>query len=61
MPKSLRITGTVAEWTAWTDLAYPVSGTYVFPDGLAPLEIDVDADLGSYWEPNIWSIHPPVD
>jgi len=58
MPESLRITGTVAEWTSWTGLVFPVSGSYVFPEGLAPVEIDVDADRGAYWEPNVWMIHP---
>jgi hypothetical protein len=58
MPKSLRITGTVAEWTSWTGLAFPASGEYVFPEGLAPVEIDIEADLGAYWEPNVWMIHP---
>ena len=41
LPESLRITGSVAEWTSWTGLAFPVSGSYVFPEGLAPVEIDV--------------------
>ena len=56
-PRSLRITGTVAEWEAWTGLALPESGTYVFPDGLAPLEVDRERDLGAYWEPNVWMAH----
>jgi hypothetical protein len=58
LPESLRITGTVAEWESWTGLTYPASGDYVFPEGLAPVHIDVDADLGGYWEPNVWMIHP---
>ncbi|HSK15933.1 MAG TPA: hypothetical protein VK915_07155 [Gaiellaceae bacterium] len=56
-PESLRITGTVAEWEAWTEMAFPESGTYVFPFGLAPLEVDREADLGAYWEPNVWVLH----
>lgn len=60
LPESLRITGTVAEWEAWTRLAFPESGTYVFPDGLAPLEVDREADRGAYWEPNVWMIHPEL-
>ncbi|GAA2132238.1 hypothetical protein [Nocardioides bigeumensis] len=60
LPDSLRITGTVAEWESWTGLAFPASGTYVFPEGLAPLSVDREADLASYWEPNVWMIHPPV-
>lgn len=31
LPRSLRITGTVADWESWTDLAFPESGDYVFP------------------------------
>lgn len=61
MPESLRITGTVAEWESWTELTFPASGAYVFPEGLAPVTIDRDADLGSYWEPNVWMIHPDLD
>jgi hypothetical protein len=57
-PRSLRITGTVAEWEEWTAMRFPESGAYVFPHGLAPLEIDREADLGSYWEPNVWVRHP---
>jgi hypothetical protein len=32
----------------------------VFPEGLATVHIDREADLGSYWEPNVWMIHPEV-
>ncbi|WP_203786359.1 hypothetical protein [Paractinoplanes rishiriensis] len=60
LPQSLRITGTVAEWESWTQMAFPESGDYVFPDGLAPVHIDREADLGAYWEPNVWMIHPDV-
>jgi GNAT superfamily N-acetyltransferase len=60
-PRSMRITGTVAEWECWTDLAFPASGDYVFPQGLAPLAIDLEADVGVYWEPNVWMVHPDLD
>jgi GNAT superfamily N-acetyltransferase len=56
-PRSLRITGTVAEWESWTGMAFPDSGTYVFPHGLAPLEVDRESDQGRYWEPNVWIRH----
>jgi hypothetical protein len=56
-PESMRITGTVADWESWTEMAFPESGEYVFPHGLAPLEVDRDADRGRYWEPNIWVRH----
>jgi hypothetical protein len=57
-PESLLITGTVEEWETWTGMAFPASGDYVFPQGLAPVSIDRDADLGRYWEPNVWMVHP---
>ena len=57
-PRSLRITGTVAEWEEWTEMAFPYSGEYWFPHGLATVEIDCEADSGSYWEPNVWMRHP---
>jgi len=57
IPHSLRITGTVAEWSQWTGIAFPADGDYVFPRGLAPLSVDRARDLGSYWEPNVWIVH----
>jgi GNAT superfamily N-acetyltransferase len=58
---SVRVTGTVAEWEEWTALAFPESGEYVIPGGLALVEIDREADSGRYWEPNVWMLHdvPP--
>jgi GNAT superfamily N-acetyltransferase len=56
-PESLRITGTVAEWEAWTGMAFPESGQYVFPGGLTLLTVSREDDLGSYWEPNVWMEH----
>jgi hypothetical protein len=55
--RSQVMTGTVAEWEAWTGLALPDSGDYVIPDGLSTLHIDRAADLGTYVEPNIWLQH----
>jgi hypothetical protein len=56
-PHSLRITGSVPEWEEWTQMAFPDSGEYVFPAGLATVEIDREADVGRYWEPNVWMRH----
>jgi hypothetical protein len=60
LPRSLRITGTVAEWESWTGMDFPESGDFVFPEGLAMVHIDRAADRGSYWEPNVWMIHPSL-
>ena len=56
-PRSLRTSGTVAEWEQWTDIAFPESSEYWFPRGLATVAIDRDADCGVYWEPNVWMRH----
>ncbi len=54
-PRSMRITGSVEEWQAWTGMVFPDDGTYVFPGGLAPLT--VFGGVGRYWEPNVWMVH----
>jgi GNAT superfamily N-acetyltransferase len=56
-PRSLRITGTVAEWQRWTGMEFPESGDYWFPGGLATVAIDRSGDRGRYWEPNVWMHH----
>ena len=57
IPRSLRITGTVAEWEDWTGMRFPGDGQYTFPAGLATVDIDHGRDRGSYWEPNVWIVH----
>jgi GNAT superfamily N-acetyltransferase len=55
---SLVSEGTVAELEQWCGLAFPESGSYVVDGALVPVEIDRDADRGSYREPNVWMRHP---
>jgi GNAT superfamily N-acetyltransferase len=55
--QSMTITGTVADWERWTGLKFPDSGVYVIPGALSPIEIDVERDLGTYIEPNVWMVH----
>jgi hypothetical protein len=54
-PRSLHISGSVAEWEEWTGTVFPEDGEYVFPQCLAPLS--VRAGRGDYWEPNVWMVH----
>jgi len=56
-PRSQTMTGTVAEWEAWSGMGFPGTGDYVIPGGLSTLHIDRDADEGRYVEPNIWVRH----
>jgi hypothetical protein len=55
--ESLRITSTVDDWQDWTGLAFPESGAYWFPGGLATVLIDSSEDRGLYFEPNVWMHH----
>ncbi len=56
-PQSMRIAGTVENWTGWTGLKFPGSGRYVVPGALVPVDIDVERDEGLYVEPNVWIRH----
>src|SRR5215831_5992632 len=57
-PQSFTVSGTVAEWEEWTDMAFPETGAYVVPgDALVPIEIDLETDQGLYVEPNVWMVH----
>lgn len=56
-PNSQTMTGTVAQWETWTGMQLPATGHYVIPDGLSPLYIAREADVGTYTEPNIWIQH----
>jgi GNAT superfamily N-acetyltransferase len=54
-PRSLHIVAPLGDWQAWTGLAFPEDGQYVFPRGLAPLV--AAGGEGDYWEPNVWMLH----
>jgi len=56
-PRSMHIVGTVAEWEAWTNMAFPDSGQYVIPGALVPINVDRGEDVVEYIEPNVWMIH----
>lgn len=62
LPRSMRVTGTVADRERWTGLALPDSGDYVFPDGLDVLHVARDRDRGSTGSPTCgWSSPPSGD
>jgi GNAT superfamily N-acetyltransferase len=56
-PNSMVVPGTVAEWEAWADMVFPVSGSYVVPEALNLVTVDRDADLVIYREDNLWVQH----
>jgi GNAT superfamily N-acetyltransferase len=56
-PAAQTMRGTVVEWEDWTGMPLPETGDYIIPLGMSVLSIDVDADEGTYVEPNIWVRH----
>ena len=56
-PRSMIITGTVAEWEDWAKMAFPETGRYIVPDALDPVDIDRERDRGTYAETNLWMRH----
>lgn len=56
-PRSMEITGSVAEWEQWTGMPFPESGPYVIPDGLDLLVVDRENDMATYREANLWMRH----
>lgn len=57
-PRSMVITGTIAEWEEWTGMYFPESDAYVVPGALSPVAMELERDLGLYEEPNVWMRHP---
>ncbi len=56
--RAMRITGTIADWQKWTGLKIAQSSKQIIPGALVPVEFDLEADLGTYIEPNVWMHHP---
>jgi GNAT superfamily N-acetyltransferase len=56
-PRSMIVTGTVAEWQDWAGMAFPQTGRYVVPGALDLVKIDAERDHGSYVETNLWMRH----
>jgi GNAT superfamily N-acetyltransferase len=56
-PRSMIITGTVAEWEEWAAMDFPGTGRYVVPGALDLVEIDRERDRGTYAETNLWMRH----
>lgn len=56
-PRSMVITGTVAEWQEWTGMQFPESGAYIVPGALQPVQMDCEQNLGRYEDPNVWMRH----
>jgi hypothetical protein len=56
-PRSMRITGSVADWESWTGLSFHDDGPYVVPTATSPVLIDHGRDEGVYFDENVWIVH----
>jgi GNAT superfamily N-acetyltransferase len=55
--RSATVTATIAKWAQWTSQTYPNSGSYSLERGLAPLIVDLEKNIGTYIEPNVWFMY----
>ncbi|HLL68058.1 MAG TPA: N-acetyltransferase [Micromonosporaceae bacterium] len=56
-PRSMIITGTLAEWRSWTGLPFDLPGPVLVPEALVPVHCDPANDVATYVEPNVWVHH----
>jgi len=52
--ESVVVKASLARWQQWTGHTFTASGLYSFPQGLAPLDVDLPSSVGVYREPNVW-------
>ncbi|WP_243058051.1 N-acetyltransferase [Nocardioides sp. SR21] len=56
-PRSMVIPGTVDEWREWTGLPFDRSGPVHVPKALSPVHCDLEHQIATYVEPNVWVVH----
>ncbi|MGD9816901.1 MAG: transferase [Hyphomonadaceae bacterium] len=52
--RSMVVEEPVGFWEMWSGRAFERTGAYAVQGALAPVEIDTDAGVGKYVEPNVW-------
>jgi len=52
--RSMVVEEPVAFWEMWSGRSFDATGAYAVEGALAPVSIELERDLGSYVEPNIW-------
>jgi GNAT superfamily N-acetyltransferase len=56
-PASMTIGGSLAQWRAWTGMAFDTPGPVLVDGALAPVHCAPDRDHAVYVEPNVWVRH----
>ncbi len=52
--ESVLIKASLPKWREWTGLPLLTAGEKLLPGGLAPLRVDIEKNIGTYCEPNVW-------
>ncbi|MGE0742862.1 MAG: transferase [Hyphomonadaceae bacterium] len=52
--RSMTVEEPIGFWEMWTGRSFTESGQYALDGALTPVGIDLDRDVGSYVEPNVW-------
>lgn len=56
-PASMTVTGSLAQWRAWTDLPFDEDGDVEVKGALVPVHCDTRQGHAVYVEPNVWVRH----
>jgi hypothetical protein len=52
--RSMVVKEPIAFWENWSEERFERSGPYALEGALAPVKIDLDSQIGTYEEPNVW-------
>jgi hypothetical protein len=52
--ESVIVKASPKKWHEWTGIAFEKSGDYILSKGLVPMKMDLEKNVGSYIEPNVW-------
>lgn len=55
--RAMTISGSLAEWRAWTGLPFDATGDVVVPGALVPVHCSLEHDHVAYVEPGVWIHH----
>ncbi|MEV0206791.1 GNAT family N-acetyltransferase [Streptomyces sp. NPDC050788] len=54
---SMTVSGSLAQWRAWTGLPFDTRGDVEVPGALVPVRCEPERDYAVYVEPNVWMRH----
>jgi hypothetical protein len=55
--QSMTIQGSIKTWCRWTNRSFTQSGSFPVAGALTPITIEMEKNLGTYVEPNVWVLH----